>query len=814
MWNFPHDSADTSVALPGAELAALAARLLRVTSGRVTLAATPAPLADPVGPLDTEATLTWLDLLVSLTGAPLVVAGAPGSQGVAALLHVPTSYTGAFLGVPLIGPDGTALGALSVADPGPRPWTSADIALLEQIARSVVAELAASMLRAQRSTNQAVFAQAVEAAGIGTLVYDLTDETVLCSEELLVLFGFPPGTTHRPVVDFFDLVHPEDRPALDAAVRNAEGKRIDYEIDYRILRPDGAVRWISTRGRVLRDPSGRPVRMLAASHDISATRDAHVRLIRVLESMPAAFVSFDRDWRFTYANSESEKLLGLGREQLLGGLLWELYPATVDSVYEVNYRLAVDTNTPVTFQAYYPPPLDAWYEVLAWPTVDGLSLYFLNISPRVAAEHLASQATDRWALLARVTEALLTSLDGDQAVAQLAPLLVPALADWCIVTVADEDDHRGSARQIRDVGSWHVDPAARPLVERYTAARRDLLTVDSPVQQVLRTGQVWTGQFDDPAAVVLPPGEARDLLRVLAPHSVTLLPLRDRNHVVGLLTLFNGPGRGPLSPVDLATAGEVADRAGMSLDNARLYAQQRQMAETLQRSLLSPPTSSPELVVAVRYRPAAEAARVGGDWYDAFTKSEGETLVVIGDVVGHDASAAAAMGQIRALLRGIAVRTGDSPAQILEGVDEVLATLQVDATATAVVARVQLDPTGGPAQLCWSNAGHPPPMLLLDDGTAQLLERTEADLMLGIDFGTVRTESVITLPVGATVLLYTDGLVERRGHSLDDGLASLRDTLSLLTDLTAEQLCDQVLHLLLPEQTEDDVALLAFGLRP
>ena len=811
MWDVEHDSADTSAAPPGAELAGLAARLLGVAAGRVVLA--PTPVGDRAAHLDAGAALSSLDLLVSLTRAPLAVSGAPDSDLLTTLLGVPTDYAGAFLGVPLIDSSGTTLGALSVVDPGPRPWALADVALLEQIARSVVTELTASTLRVQRADNQAVFAQAVEAAGIGTLVYDLTTEMVTCSEQLLALYEFPPGTTHRPVAQFMDAIHPEDRPGVAATVRNADGERIDYEIEYRLLLPGGTVRWLSTRGRVLRDATGRPVRLLAASHDISAVHDARVRLTRVLESMPAAFVSFDQDWRFTYANSESERLLGLDREQLLGGLLWELYPATVGSVYETNYRQAVATNTPVTFQAFYPAPLDAWYEVLAWPTTDGLSLYFLNITLRVAAQRLADQAADRWALLAQITEALLTSLDGDEAVGQLAPLLVPALADWCIVTVAEEDSRNGAPRGVRDVGSWHVDPAARPLVERYSTARRALLTLDSPFQEVLRTGQVWTGQLQDGASL-LPPGEARDLFLTLAPHHLTVLPLRDRHHTVGLLTLFNGQARGPLTPNDLATAGEVADRAGMSLDNARLFAQQRQMAETLQRSLLSEPSSSPELAVAVRYRPAAEAARVGGDWYDAFTKTEGETLVVIGDVVGHDASAAAAMGQIRALLRGIAVRTGDSPAQILRGVDEVLATLEVDATATAVVARVQLDAGDGLAQLCWSNAGHPPPMLLLGDGTAQLLERPEADLMLGIDPGTARTESTVILPPGATVLLYTDGLVERRGESLDDGLHTLRDTLSRLTDLTADQLCDQVLHLLLPGQTEDDVALLAFGLRP
>ena len=811
MWDVQQDPAETSGAPPGGELAILAARLLGVAAGRVALPAP--PRVDLTAPLDTEATVAALAVMVSLTGVPLVVSGTPGSPVVGTLLGIPSSYGGAFLGVPLIDPTGMVLGALYVTDPGPRPWSAADLALLGQIAGSVVAELAAAAAGVQRADNQAVFARAVDAAGIGTLVYDLTSETVLCSEQLLALYDFPPGTTHRPVSDFYECIHPEDRAGVAATVRNADGERIDYEIQYRVVLPDGAFRWLSTRGRVLRDAAGQPIRLLAASHDISAVRDAQVRLTRVLETMPAGFVSFDRDWRFTYVNLESEKLLGLGREHLLGGVLWEIYPATVASVFETNYRLAVENNSPVTFQAFYPAPLDAWYEILAWPTTDGLSLYFLNVTGRVAAQQLADQAADRWALLARVTEALLSSLDGDEAVGRLASLLVPALADWCIVTVADEDDRTGAQRGLRDVGWWHADPGARPLVERYSAARRALLAVDSPVQEVLRTGQVWTGQVDQLATLVLPPGDARTLLQALAPQSVALLPLRDRDHVVGLLTLFTGPVRGPLSAFDLATAGEVADRAGMSLENARLFAQQQQLAETLQRSLLSAPSSSPGLEVAVRYRPAAEAARVGGDWYDAFTATDGETILVIGDVAGHDASAAAAMGQIRALLRGVAVRTDDSPAEILRGVDEVLATLQVDATATAVVARVRLDPAGGPAQLCWSNAGHPPPMLLLADGTTQALERTESDLMLGIDPGTARSETTVALPPGATVLLYTDGLVERRGESLDDGLQSLQQTLSGLTELTADQFCDQVLLRLLPDKTEDDVALLAFALR-
>jgi serine phosphatase RsbU (regulator of sigma subunit) len=208
--------------------------------------------------------------------------------------------------------------------------------------------------------------------------------------------------------------------------------------------------------------------------------------------------------------------------------------------------------------------------------------------------------------------------------------------------------------------------------------------------------------------------------------------------------------------------------------------------------------------IEVRYEPAAEAAQVGGDWYDAFLQQDGSTVVVIGDVVGHDTEAAAAMGQMRSLLRGIAVHTGSGPASVLRGVDQVMETLQVDTTATALVARLE------PEVLRWSNAGHPPPMLVDADGSVRELA-SSPDLLLGLEPATSRQEHVAGWQPGATVLLYTDGLVERRGQSLDQGMLRLREELTLLAalDLPLGELCDRLLQRMLPETPEDDVALAA-----
>jgi serine phosphatase RsbU (regulator of sigma subunit) len=295
--------------------------------------------------------------------------------------------------------------------------------------------------------------------------------------------------------------------------------------------------------------------------------------------------------------------------------------------------------------------------------------------------------------------------------------------------------------------------------------------------------------------------------------------LRGRGRTVGLLTVFRSLERGPFSDEDVDTLMEVAARTGLALDNARLFAEQRDLAEELQRSLLTDPPEPDHLQIIVRYEAAAQTAQVGGDWYDAFLQEDGSTSVVIGDVVGHDTAAAAAMGQMRSLLRGIAVHSGDGPAEVLHGVDRVMQTLQVDTTATAVVVRLEQTPeerAAGLTRLRWSNAGHPPPMVVEADGRVTTLGDDDADLLLGLDTDTRREEQVVTLARDSTLLLYTDGLVERRDEPLEEGLARLGRTLADLArqDLTLDRLCDVLLRRMLPDRREDDVALVAVRLHP
>ncbi|WP_380160993.1 SpoIIE family protein phosphatase [Kineococcus sp. R86509] len=234
----------------------------------------------------------------------------------------------------------------------------------------------------------------------------------------------------------------------------------------------------------------------------------------------------------------------------------------------------------------------------------------------------------------------------------------------------------------------------------------------------------------------------------------------------------------------------------------------RRMAETLQRSLLTQPPLREGLQLATRYQPAARGAQVGGDWFDAFPTRSGGTVLVVGDVSGHDQTAAAAMSQVRNLVRGISYDGDDRPANLLARLDQAMAGLGLETLTTAVLAVLDA-PVNGVAgrRLRWANAGHLPPLLRHPDGRVERLGPS-GDLLLGLDPTTVRREHTVTLVPGDVLVLYTDGLVERRDGDLDDGIATVADALAAPDGVTAGAWADFLLGTLGPAGTADDTALL------
>jgi serine phosphatase RsbU (regulator of sigma subunit) len=253
-----------------------------------------------------------------------------------------------------------------------------------------------------------------------------------------------------------------------------------------------------------------------------------------------------------------------------------------------------------------------------------------------------------------------------------------------------------------------------------------------------------------------------------------------------------------------AALGQGLHRARTRQAERRATAMERELAEALQRSLLAAPAQPEHTEVAVRYQPAGEGAHIGGDWYDAFALPDGRLTVVVGDVTGHDRQAAAAMSEIRSLLRGISYALLEPPALVLTGLQEAMQAFAVDIYATVVLAQIGQDPAGG-RSLSWSNAGHPPPILIAPDGTVRLLE-ARAETLLGVRGAAGRTDHTVPFPPGTSVVFYTDGLVERRGATLDDGLRKLAEVLDGCAAMTAEQVCDHLLAKF-ADGIEDDVVL-------
>ncbi|WP_163803022.1 SpoIIE family protein phosphatase [Mycolicibacterium anyangense] len=275
-------------------------------------------------------------------------------------------------------------------------------------------------------------------------------------------------------------------------------------------------------------------------------------------------------------------------------------------------------------------------------------------------------------------------------------------------------------------------------------------------------------------------------------------------HPQGILVVWiELPEQRPFTAEDQTLLSVLAGRLGQGLQRVHQLDQQRETALALQHSILGP--ADLPAGFAVRYQPASRPLQVGGDWYDVVDLEDGRIALVVGDCVGHDLSAATVMGQLRSACRALLLEKS-SPAATLAGLDRFAARLPGAQCTTAFCA--VLDPESG--ELTYSSAGHPPPIMVDIDGSTTLLEGGHS-ISLGIRPQRVRPQAQVTVPAQATLLLYTDGLVERRRRSLDDGItdaaALIRDDSSLELDSLADAIMSKLAP---PGGYQDDVALLLY----
>ncbi|WP_420903338.1 SpoIIE family protein phosphatase [Streptomyces boncukensis] len=329
-----------------------------------------------------------------------------------------------------------------------------------------------------------------------------------------------------------------------------------------------------------------------------------------------------------------------------------------------------------------------------------------------------------------------------------------------------------------------------------------------PLAEVLRG--VRPVFADSPAASAALPellGPGRDLP---SGHRAVLAPLRGRRRVIGAAVFLRRPDRPAFEPDDLLIAAQLATHTALGVDKAVLYGREAYIADELQRTMLPDELPQPTGVqLASRYLPAAETARVGGDWYDAIPLPGSRVALVVGDVMGHSMTSAAIMGQLRTTAQTLA-GLDLPPQEVLHHLDEQAQRLGSDRMATCLYA--VYDPVAH--RIIVANAGHPPPVMLHRSGRAEVL-RIPSGAPIGV--GGVDFEAVeLDAPAGATLLLYTDGLVESRQRDVWTGIEHLRERLAATARLTRpgasaplEPLCDEVLDILGPGDRDDDIALLA-----
>lgn len=404
-------------------------------------------------------------------------------------------------------------------------------------------------------------------------------------------------------------------------------------------------------------------------------------------------------------------------------------------------------------------------------------------------------------LLAEASAIIASSMhDQQELLEQLVDLAVPLLGDWCCIYLPE----RG---MLTRVAVAHIDPARAPLVARLRGSYPIPLDDRLPAVQVYRSGQpLIVSELDEQVfADVVDPAYSR-ILTALGTHTALLVPLRIRGRTVGVLACCAAERQ--FGPAELRLVVELARRISPAVDTAGELQRERSAAAALQQSVLPEQLPTlPGIELAAGYRPATEGMNVGGDWYDAFRLPDGRVGLVVGDTAGHGIEAATVMGELRNGLRAYAA-AGHSAGGTLARLDTMLAAFHPEVIATAVFALV--DPDRRRVQI--GSAGHPPPVLIRGRSTRLLRRSTGAPLGTGPLAGTRRpapVESTVTLSPGDRLVLYSDGLVERRGVDLDAGFAALRTVLERSAGRDAQELCGDVLSGMLTNTHDDDVCVLA-----
>ncbi|MFE0462015.1 SpoIIE family protein phosphatase [Kitasatospora sp. NPDC058965] len=546
------------------------------------------------------------------------------------------------------------------------------------------------------------------------------------------------------------------------------------------------------------------------------------RLLRqMLDRATVGIAVLDTELRYRYVNRALAAINGVGAEQHIGRRIAEVVPGINVAAAEQALRAVLTDGEPRLHTVEGTTAADSGAESRWWhnayhrlddPAAPaggpaepvGLVAVVLEITEDRRIRQSLDRARTRLALLDEAATRITTTLDAQQAAKELARLLVPRLADLAAVDVLEPAPHDSGELTMRRLAlsttaelvqaGRYVGSAGALLRPQAGSAAVRCLADQGPI--------VFNHPTDEEIRALATSSQRLTWYRRLGLHSAVFVPLAAGGTAIGVVSLARSGSSPEFTPDEVGLIAELADRAGSGINNAQRYTHEHETALALQRALLAEPmTPHRNIDCALRYLPAGATAEVGGDWYDTVALPGGRTLLVVGDVMGHGLDAAAAMSEYRSLVRSLALQRR-SPAGILNEAERILDALAPERVATCVLALV--DP--GQLHATFASAGHLPPVHLRADGTVQLL-----DLPIGPPLGAgVGGYEQLTLPfdAGASLLLYTDGLIERRGTDIEDSLAALRG-LPLDPAAPLEHLIDTALTGLAAGHGEDDVAVLA-----
>lgn len=559
--------------------------------------------------------------------------------------------------------------------------------------------------------------------------------------------------------------------------------------------------------------------LLALLTDYTLTRE-------ILDGTGAGIGVVDPDLRFLYVNDALAKLNGVPAAAHSGKSVRELLPELDHEPMEAALRSVLATGSPtfITVSGRTPadPSLESRWWVNAYHRLEdsagrvlGVVGVALEVTETYRVRQLLDRARTRLALLDEAATRIGTTLDVEQTCRELARLLVPRFADIAAVEVLDVDSAPGTlpahgSLRLRRVALVTTPPLSK--AAKYFGAVGTVMTpqASSAVARCITEQRPVISNLpsDQELAADAPLQDRVERYRKLTMHSAIFVPLTARRDLVGAVILIRAGSSRAFNQDDVDLVTDLARRAATSINNATRYTREHQTALALQQALLTEPRPPhADVECAVRYLPTGADVEIGGDWYDTVALPGGKTLLVVGDVMGHGFDAAAAMSEYRSLLRTLALQS-DRPEAILAEAQRIVDVLGFERVATCVV--VVMDPAAG---ICsFATAGHMPPLLLRPDGTRALL-----DLPVGPPLGVCGwhgyRDTAIEFESGSVLICYTDGLVERRGEDIEDGLARLTDV-ELDPAKPLPQLIDTLLGRFDPVAGEDDVAILAARLLP